>query len=283
MSHIPAERCLSIIELLSEDAAELPLGTISERLDLPKSGTHRLLGALLEQGWAQQDPQSGYYRLTMRLAILGQRFYMATGLPDICQPLLDQLAAASGEYVRLAVIDGQQLVWVAHAQGARGGLMYQPALQSDTVPLHATASGKTWLCTLPVEQAMRIVLSSPAFGNPAAYGPGVSRSMEQVMEELRITSERGYGIAKNEAEQGVSAMAMTVHAGEAGHIVGTVSIAGPSARLNEARFEQLLPTLTKATADISTLWPARLRKNSTSEAVAPVAATPNHHVIGSPS
>lgn len=269
MSHIPAERCLSIVELLAEQASDLPLGTISERLDLPKSGTHRLLGALIEKGWAQQDPQTGHYRLTMRLAILGQRFYMATGLPDICQPLLDDLASACGEYVRLAVVDGEELVWVAHAQGARGGLMYQPALQSDTVPLHATASGKIWLCSLPVEQAMRIVLSSASFENPEAYGPNVSRSMEQVMQELQKTTGRGYGIARNEAEQGVSAMAMTVRAGEGGPIVGTVSIAGPSARLTEGRFEELLPLLDRATASISALWPARLRKTVAREMLLP--------------
>lgn len=282
MSHIPAERCLSIIELLAENAAELPLGTIAERLDLPKSGTHRLLGALLEQGWVQQDTQSGYYRLTMRLAILGQRFYMATGIPDICQPLLDQLAAASREYVRLAVIDGDQLVWVTHAQGARGGLMYQPALQGDTVPLHATASGKAWLCNLPVERAMQIVLNSPAFTMPESYGPGVARSMEQVLDELRKTRERGYGIARNEAEQGVSAMAMAVTAGAGGSIVGTVSIAGPSARLSDARFEELVPALTKAAADISTLWPARLRKSSLTQGGPQGAETQNHEFDGSP-
>ncbi|URK89479.1 helix-turn-helix domain-containing protein (plasmid) [Rhizobium sp. RCAM05350] len=195
MSHIPAERCLSIVQLLSEGAAELPLGAIAETLDLPKSGTHRLLSALVEQGWVQQDAQTGYYRLTMRLAILGQRFYIATGIPDICQPLLDYLAGLSAEYVRLAVIDGDQLVWVAHAQGARSGLMYQPAaLHSNTVPLHATASGKAWLCTLKTEQAVQLALASPAFQNPNAYGPCVARSGEQIVEELRATAERGYGV-----------------------------------------------------------------------------------------
>ncbi|WP_051416366.1 IclR family transcriptional regulator [Paracoccus sp. J55] len=280
MSHIPAERCLSIIQLLSEDAAELPLGTIAETLDLPKSGTHRLLGALIEQGWAQQDPQTGYYRLTMRLAILGQRFYVATGIPDICQPLLDQLAATSGEYVRLAVVDSNQLVWVAHAQGARGGLMYQPALQSDTVPLHATASGKIWLSTLPVEEAVQIVLNSRAFQTPETYGPDVARSIEQVMEKLRVTGERGYGIARNEAEQGVSAMAAVVRAGEDGCVAGTVSIAGPSARLTEGRIEDLVPALKAAAQEISNLWPARLRRDPPKDPVPLQRLVPERRLNG---
>ncbi|MEW9612739.1 IclR family transcriptional regulator [Shinella sp. S4-D37] len=265
MSHIPAERCLSIIQLLSEEAAELPLGTIAETLDLPKSGTHRLLSALVEQGWVQQDAQTGYYRLTMRLAILGQRFYIATGIPDICQPLLDQLAALSAEYVRLAVVDGDQLVWVAHAQGARSGLMYQPALQSNTVPLHATASGKAWLSTLQTEHAVQLALNSPAFQNPHGYGPSVARSVDMVIAELRHTMERGYGIARNEAEQGVSAMAAVVSAGESGAVAGTVSIAGPSARMTDARMHELAPALKATAAEISALWPARLRRGPLTE------------------
>ena len=63
-----------------------------ERLELPKSGAHRLLATLVDLGWVEQDPETSFYRLTMRLTTLGQRFYVATGIPDISQPMLDRLA-----------------------------------------------------------------------------------------------------------------------------------------------------------------------------------------------
>ena len=134
MAHVPAERCLAIIELLAAGAGNLPLGEIADRLTLPKSGAHRLLATLVELGWVEQDATTGFYRLTMRLAVLDQRFYVATGIPDVCQPLLNRLAAQSQEFVRLAVVDGDSLVWVAHAQGASRGLVYQPSLATNTVP-----------------------------------------------------------------------------------------------------------------------------------------------------
>ena len=71
MAHVPAERCLGIIELLADGAREMPLGDIAERLVLPKSGAHRLLATLVDLGWAEQDRETGFYRLTMRLAVLG--------------------------------------------------------------------------------------------------------------------------------------------------------------------------------------------------------------------
>src|SRR5262249_58496006 len=62
MAHVPAERCLSIIQLLADDAGEMPLGEIADRLKLPKSGSHRLLATLVKLGWAEQNPQTGFYR-----------------------------------------------------------------------------------------------------------------------------------------------------------------------------------------------------------------------------
>ena len=70
MSHVPAERVLGILELLAEGASALSLGEIAERLALPKSGAHRLLATLVDLGWAEKETERGYYRLTMRLAIL---------------------------------------------------------------------------------------------------------------------------------------------------------------------------------------------------------------------
>src|SRR6266536_1362858 len=169
MAHVPAERCLAIIELLADGAKNLPLGEIAERLSLPKSGAHRLLAPLVELGWAEKDADTSFYRLTMRLAILGQQFYVATGIPDICQPELDRLAKQCREFARLAVVDGHSLVWVAHSQGASGGLMYQPLLTTSTVPLFATASGKAWLATLPTERAMQIVMKNGGLKDPDKY------------------------------------------------------------------------------------------------------------------
>jgi len=257
MSHVPAERCLSIIELLADGAASMPLGTIAERLDLPKSGAHRLLSTLVEHGWVEQDAETGFYRLTMRLAVLGQQFYVATGLPDICQPLLDRLARQSREFARLAVVDGDSLVWVAHAQGATGGLVYQPSLMSNTVPLYATASGKAWLATLKSDIAVQKVVKGGAFKDADRYGPNVLRSIEALLREIKRTAQRGYGIASGEAEPGVTAVAAAICSAPDGTALGTVSVAGPSVRMTEARIQDLAPLVRQCAGELASLWPLR--------------------------
>jgi IclR family transcriptional regulator, acetate operon repressor len=257
MAHVPAERCLAIIELLAEGTRDMPLGEIAERLSLPKSGTHRLLATLVDVGWAEKDPETNFYRLTMRLAVLGQQFYVATGIPDICQPLLDRLAKQCREFARLAVVDGHSLVWVAHAQGASAGLMYQPSLTTNTVPLHATASGKAWLATMSTDQAMQMVMKNGGLKQVDQYGPNVVRSVEALLRELKSTARRGYGVAFSEAEFGVTAVAAAIRAGEQGPALGTVSIAGPSARMTDERVRDLAPLVLRSAFELSQLWPLR--------------------------
>lgn len=259
MAHVPAQRCLAIIELLADSAGAMPLGDIAEQLDLPKSGAHRLLATLVDLGWAEQDPETSFYRLTMRLAILGQRFYDATGISDSCQPLLDRLAHQSHEFVRLAVVDSDSLVWVAHAQGAAGGLLYQPSLTTNTVPLYATASGKAWLATLANEQALQYVLVNGGFHAADKYGPNVVRTIEALLRELDATRQRGYGMAMSEAEPGVSAMAAAIRSEEGGAALGTVSVAGPDLRMAQDRIHELAPLVVQSAFELSKLWPLRLR------------------------
>jgi len=260
MAHIPAERCLGILELLAADAGEMPLGEIAERLDLPKSGAHRLLTTLVDLGWADQDRLTGFYRLSMRLAILGQRFYLATGVPDVCQPLLDRLADECREFARLAVVDGNALTWIAHAQGATGGLVYLPAEVTQSVPLYATASGKAWLSTMTPEQSARKIVEQGGFEHADRYGPNVIRSMDVLQRELRATARRGYGIALSEAEPGVSAIAAVVRSGPERAAVGTVSIAGPGVRVTETRVHELAPRVVQCAAELSSFWPLRRKR-----------------------
>jgi IclR family transcriptional regulator, acetate operon repressor len=257
MAHVPAERCLAIIELLADGAGSLSLGAISERLALPKSGAHRLLATLVDLGWAEQDPSTGFYRLTMRLAVLGQQFYLATGIPDICQPLLDRLARESREFARLAVVNGHSLVWVAHAQGASGGLVYQPSLSSNTVPLYATASGKVWLATLGSEQAVRMIVRNHGLDDADRYGPNVLRTIDAVLRDVKRTAQRGYGIAESEAEPGVNAVAAAICSTVDGRAMGTVSVAGPSVRMTDARMQELAVLVRRCAGDLARLWPLR--------------------------
>ena len=241
---------------MAEEPRAFRLGEISEKLNLPKSATHRLLSLLCSSGWAEQEAENGFYRLTLRLAIMGQRFLLATRIPDLSRPALERLAERSEELVRLAVVEGDRLSWVAFVQGRRSGLVYQPAMVGR-VPLHVTANGKAWLSTMPLDDAVRIVLED-GFGAPGQYGPNALRSVEQLVAALERTRENGWGMSREEAEAGIIAVAAPICPnGPGSRAVATCSVAGPLMRFGPDDIQRKAMLVIQTATELAALWPVR--------------------------
>ncbi|MES0057214.1 IclR family transcriptional regulator [Mesorhizobium sp. M0078] len=250
------ERCFAVVELLANEASTIRLGEIAEKLDLQKSAAHRMLTTLCEIGWVEQEPVTGFYKLSLRLAILGQRFLSATHLTDVCQPVLEELASESAELVRMAVVQGETLTWIAQVQGARNGLRYQPELVAR-VRLAATANGKAYLSTLEPTDAIRIAVNDA--GHKAEKR--AITSVEEFMGELALTKKRGWAISIEEAEPGVIAIAAPITLA-GGQTVGTVSVAGPSSRLTPERHEKISLAVSATAGKLGELWPLRQRDHN---------------------
>ena len=132
-----------------------------------------------------------------------------------------------------------------------------PASPRERPPVTDTRAAEAWLATLEPNDAVQRVARHGGFSGAHRYGPNVIRSIEALLKELRTTSRRGYGLALNEAEPGVTAVAAAIRSGTDGATVGTVSIAGPSARMTENRVRELAPLVTQCATELSSLWPVR--------------------------
>ena len=255
----PALRTLDIVALLSEAPYGMPLSTIATTLALPKSAAHRLLAGLCDRGYARQLPENHHYALTFKLAALGFRQLAATRVDEVCQPVLDRLAASSGELARLAVVEGERMTWVAKAQGTLSGLRYDAHTGREVV-LHATAVGKIWLASLPEDRVLAII-GSVGIGNVEGLGPRALRTLGELREQLRESRRRGYGVAVEEGEPGVAAVAAAVRASSAADapVVATISVAGPVGRMDESRREALGREVVGGAEELSEIWPVRVR------------------------
>ena len=271
MNQSAAKRALLLLEHLAGHPDGVSLTELCDSLDLPKSIVHRLLALLQETGFVQQEESKGRYGLTLKLTMLGLRHYVSTGIDDLVQPILDRLAADTGELARLAVADGDRLVWVAKAQGARTGLRYDPGVDHDTghdVVLHATSTGKVWLASMPEDEALRIVAATDLL-KTERFGPNAVRTIEAFRAKLDETRRKGFGEAIEEGEAGTAAVAVAVYdEGVRGHArgraVGTLSLAGPLVRFGPERRELLAARLAAAARELGGVWPLRLAGDRTS-------------------
>lgn len=247
MSFNHTERVLQAVELLSESAAGLPLASVAAGLQMPKSGAHRLMAELVRMGYAGQD-DTGRYHLTARLVSVAFRHLASLGTVDAAQPVLDDLAAASGELVRLSVTDGERQVWVAKAQGARSGLIYDPQM-GETAHLASMATGIAWLAALDEVTALRLV-TRQGLGAPG-LGPNAPAGIPEVLARIGEARARGYATAIDSSAPGMSAIAAAIRHPAGGAAIGTVSIGGPSARLTPERLAALAPALLEAAGHLS--------------------------------
>jgi IclR family transcriptional regulator, acetate operon repressor len=267
-----AKRSLDLLELLAASPDALAVTEIGVRLALPKSAVHRLLALLLDKGFVHRDEASARYSLTLKLAMLGLRHFAGLGLTDVAQPILDRLAAESGELARLAIVENDRLVWVAKAQGARHGLRYDPDTGLNVV-LHATAVGKAWLATLPEKEALRIVAAT-RFATPAHFGPNAIRTLEPFRAALQEARARGFGTAIEEGEAGTAAVAVVFRASAdpQAPVAGTLSVAGPLGRFPASRRAAFARTLTAAAKELASVWP--IRDSLRARTAAPVRELP---------
>lgn len=244
------ERSLAILELLAEQSEGLSVSVIAQRLNLPASAAHRLLNELSRHGYVRQVRSQGDYALTIKLAAMGLSFMGRTGVTDIAQPILDRMAQISGELIRLSVLDGRDLVWVGVAQGATGGLRYDPGREHGVVVhLASTAGGQALLSAMSDEEALMRV-AEQGFDSPVeTLGPNAPRTAAALLKVLKATRERGFSIAIDSYIVGMAAMAVPIrHAG--GAVIGCISIAAPAVRFAEARMEELAPVLKEAADEI---------------------------------
>ena len=242
------ERVLAILELLSHQPEGIALGELADELGLPRSACHRLLADLVRCGYVRQVREQGDYVLTTKMPALGLNFLGGAGIVDIAQPIIDRLAEVSGELVRLALVDGDSLIFVAKAQGARTGLRYDADMGID-VRLSCSAGGHAWLMTLSEERATELV-ARQGFGKPAQFGPNAPTTFKALMKTLDEDRARGFSLIVESYAPGMTAMAAPVTRRSQGTIA-VITIAGPLVRLSPKRMQELGRPLQQAAHELA--------------------------------
>jgi len=243
-------RTLALLERLAQDVHGVPLATLADDLDMPRSAAHRLLGELADHGYVRQTRERSDYVLTTKLVSLGLNYLKYSGVVDLCQPILDKLAESVDELVRLAVVDVDHITWVTLSQGAHSGLRYDPDMGMDA-KLSCTSSGLAWLSTLDEDDAIGL-LTKQGLGRAGEYGPNAPASIAAVLDYIRQTREQGYALTQDTYTRGISSIAAPIVPAGKG-AVGVLTISGPSMRMTREKMLAMVSDLLSATAEIAAI------------------------------
>ena len=138
------DRALKILKLFIDCDTALSLTDISRKGQLNQSTVYRLLGTLVKDGFVEQSPQTGKYRLGVAALALGEAFLRQNDLCQRAHEALVQLRNSCGETVHLAVLEGSEVVYLDKLPG-----LHPIGLMSSRVggrsPAHCTGVGKVSL------------------------------------------------------------------------------------------------------------------------------------------
>ena len=215
-------RALAILDLVAAHAGRdkgATLAELAEGVETTKSTVLRLIAPLIEQRLVRQDVD-GTYR--MGIGVLGLASACMTDL-DIratAQPILREIADATGQAVHLLVYSEGRVTYVDKVVGASP--IQMASRIGDTGAAYSTASGKAMLAFLGDEELERVI----ALGLPARTAATITDPAE-LRDHLATVRERGCAYDDLENEDGIRCVAAPVF-NHAGACVCAISISGPA-------------------------------------------------------
>ncbi|MGV9665329.1 IclR family transcriptional regulator [Nocardia niigatensis] len=222
---------LTTLRVFEEVAATQPAGLsdLARRLGIPKSTVQRCLKTLQQAGWTRPTTD-GHWEITGLAFRLGSAVAGRDNLRELALPELSALQSITGETVHLAVPDGDELVLVERLDSPHE-LRAFLAL-GTRLPLHAAATGKAYLATLPDDHIDRYLATQPVqVTSDTETDPG------RIWTEIRLIRQRGYATTQQGLHTGISAVAVAIRT-PAGPARASFSISGPSARLTPEHFPE---------------------------------------------
>jgi IclR family acetate operon transcriptional repressor len=241
--HVAAvERALAVLDALAGDEAELGTNELARRTGVNASSVSRVLATLVDGGLVERVPETGRYRLGLRLLRLGNLVGGRLDVREVARPHLAALAAATGETVTLSAPGDPDAITVDFVQSP---LSVQSVAHLGRPSIaHATAAGKVLLAfggrPLP-------------HGPLTAYTPRTLTDPSQLAAEVERVRLRGWAEAVEEREADLAAIAAPVF-GADGELAAVVGVQGPASRLDaRARRAARTPLLDRAAAVSSEL------------------------------
>ncbi|MFB9839780.1 IclR family transcriptional regulator [Actinoallomurus acaciae] len=233
------ERAFELLEHLADAGGRLALTELAETSGLPMPTIYRLMRTLVNRGYVRQEP-SKRYALGPRLIHLGETAGRLLG--SWAQPALAQLVDEVGETANMAVLEGDEVVYVAQVPSKHSMRMFTEV--GRRVNPHCTGVGKALLAQLPDSVAGEIIGRT---GLPA-HTPHTITDPAALLKELGLIRRRGYALDDEEQEIGVRCVAVPLTGTPT---LAAISISGPQGRLPLNVIDDVVPIMRRTAGRLS--------------------------------
>ena len=231
------ERGLQVIRAFSEHRHHLTISQVSQTTGLSRAAARRCLYTLNKLGYVGEDDKR--YFLRPLVLTLGHSYLASTPLATLAQPCLDQVSEQLGESCSVAVLDGDDIVYICRSAEKR--IISINLLVGTRLPAYCTSMGQVLLAQLP-DDALDAYLDRVRLVARTARTTTTATKLRKLLKTVR---ESGHALLDQELEEGLRSIAVPVR-GANGSVLAAMNVSAHASRvsLNEMLL-RFLPVLTQ--------------------------------------
>lgn len=238
------DRALAALEILANRDGECSLVDLCAEMKLHKSTVHRLAMVLEQHRLVDKNPDTGRYRLGLRLFEFGSKAIAAVDLRGRARPYLDRLQRQFGETVFFCILDDGQVFYVEKVESQQS--VRTACTVGSRAPAYCTAVGKAMLAELAEPEVSEVIRR---WGLKAVTANTITTAAA-LKAELRAVRSRGYAIDNEEKEEGLRCVSAAVR-GHSGKLFAAMSVSGPAFRMTKERIPEVGQAVMRAANELS--------------------------------
>jgi IclR family pca regulon transcriptional regulator len=196
------QRGLAVIRAFDSDHPSLTLSEVARRTGLARAAARRFLLTLVDLGYMRVDDRR--FQLTPRVLELGHAYLSSLTLPEIALPYMRDFVAEIRESSSLAVLDEDQIVYVARVPAKR--IMSVSISVGTRFPAFATSLGRVLLGANDDDRLDEYLAT-------ADLTPLTARTIADPVDlrtEIERVRSQGWAIVDQELEEGVRSLAVPI-------------------------------------------------------------------------
>lgn len=237
------QKALRILDLFSIETAELSVTHIARLLGVNPSSLYPILGVLTQFRYLEQNKDTKKYRLGIRLLEKSFIVLAQFDIRDRASPFLEELRAATGENVHLAILDEGDVVYIDRKE-TRPTLPIESKV-GKRVPAYCTALGKVLLAWADDTQWQCVIRKGFR-----AFTEHTITDAQRLKAALEAVRAQGYAIDDEEFQTGGFCISAPLR-DYRGVVVAAVSVSLAKAQADERRIADVTSKVLATAAKIS--------------------------------
>lgn len=239
-----SEKTVALLKLLGQAPYVHSVTDLGEKIECTKSGTHKILSALVQNGLAAQ---TGNHKYTLGpvVYILGKTYEDKIGLSKMVKPYLVRLRDLTGENASFSMLINGKANLVYREESLQ--LVRVAGNVGQERPLYAGATGKVLGAYQDEEVIRKRVMEEPL----VAFTERTIVSPQALLDEYAKIREQGYAISDGELNIETIGIGAPIH-DESGNVWGAISIGAPRMRVDEMKKERYIFLVKEIAEEMST-------------------------------